>query len=100
MSWEIVGRGGGEMYRRKGGEAAGWGGNGGVNNQGMHADLHAESLCGHVWADGQKRGGAGFGTRGGGGVGRCMEGRTMRRGVIVRAQGAEEQKFWGGLTRS
>ena len=82
------------------GKRRGWGGNGGVINQGMHADLHAESLCGHVWADGQKRGGAGFGTRGGGGVGRCMEGKTMRRGVIVRAQGAEEQKFWGGLTRS
>ena len=37
------------------GKRWGWGGNGGVINQGMLADLHAESLCGHVWADGQKR---------------------------------------------
>ena len=36
------------------GKRQSWGGNGGVNNQGMHAELHAESLSrAHVWADGQ-----------------------------------------------
>ena len=95
------------MYGRKGGEAAGLGGQRRGHQSGHACRLACREFvrasvgrwaekrgCG-VRHNGRARGGAMYGRKDDG-----ERSDSVRGGVTTRAQGAEEQKFWGELTRS